>query len=299
VQSAAGNLAQARLSLFTEAHDRMPAPFLVTLILWFAIIFTSFGLFVRHSRIAIIAIFIAGMSVSSAIGTATPDDAYAAAKLAWVADHPGHSADDYDIWGGLRATPEQQQHWLDWTAAFLAKRDDPDVLSRGLAEARAEIEQLRQQLTAKAAPAADRELHSKYFAALRETDRLRAQLAAIDKLESEQVRALRQRIAELEQRLARRDNAAGAAQTGAALDPDSAAAIEIERLKTWVQNLRRELALWKERDREAGKRGVPSFQVESLFAKALATEHEPTKQARTEAWKAYTAWKADAKKPAR
>jgi hypothetical protein len=55
----------------------------------------------------------------------------------------------------------------------------------------------------------------------------------------------------------------------------------------------------KERDREAGKRGVPSFQVESLFAKALATEHEPTKQARTEAWKAYTVWKADAKKPAR
>ena len=239
-------------------------------------------------------------ALCKATGTATADDAaYAAAKLAWVADHPGHSADDYDIWGGLRATPEQQQHWLDWTAAFLAKRDDPDLLSRGLAEARAEIEQLRQQLTAKAAPAADRELHSKYFAALRETDRLRAQLAAIDKLESEQVRALRQRIADLEQRLAHRDNAAEAAQTRAALDTDSAAAIEIERLKTWVQNLRRELALWKERDSEAGKRGVPSFQVESLFAKALATEHEPTKQARTEAWKAYTAWKADAKKPAR
>jgi len=237
-------------------------------------------------------------ALCKATGTATPDDAaYAAAKLAWVADHPGHSADDYDIWGGLRATPEQQQHWLDWTAAFLAKRDDPDVLSRELAEARAEIERLRQQLAAKAAPAADRELHSKYFAALRETDRLRAQLAAFDKLESEQVRALRQRIADLERRLVRRDSAAEAVKPQ--LDPDSAAAIEIEGLKTWVQNLRRELAFWKERDREAGKRGVPSFQVESLFAKALATEHEPTKQARTEAWKAYTAWKADAKKVAR
>jgi len=67
VEGAAGNLAQARLSLFTEAHDAIPAPFLVTLIFWLAIIFTSFGLFVRHSQIAIISIFIAGLSVASAI----------------------------------------------------------------------------------------------------------------------------------------------------------------------------------------------------------------------------------------
>jgi hypothetical protein len=65
--SAIANLSQARLSLFTQSNDAIPAPFLVILILWFAVIFASFGLFVRLNRIAIVTFFIGGLSVASAI----------------------------------------------------------------------------------------------------------------------------------------------------------------------------------------------------------------------------------------
>jgi Protein of unknown function (DUF4239) len=65
--SAIANLSQARLSLFTQSNDAIPAPFLVILILWLAVIFTSFGLFVRPNRIAIVTFFIGGLSVASAI----------------------------------------------------------------------------------------------------------------------------------------------------------------------------------------------------------------------------------------
>src|SRR5262245_50705963 len=61
------NLSQARLSLFTQSNDAIPAPFLVILILWLAVIFTSFGLFVRPNRAAIVTFFIGGLSVASAI----------------------------------------------------------------------------------------------------------------------------------------------------------------------------------------------------------------------------------------
>jgi len=66
------NLAQARLSLFTESNDGIPAPFLVILIFWLAIIFTSFGLLVRpeharHSRIVVATFFVGALSVASAI----------------------------------------------------------------------------------------------------------------------------------------------------------------------------------------------------------------------------------------
>jgi len=66
------NLSQARLSLFTESNDGIPTPFLAILILWLAIIFTSFGLLVRpdhvrHSRIVIVTFFVGALSVASAI----------------------------------------------------------------------------------------------------------------------------------------------------------------------------------------------------------------------------------------
>ena len=67
VLSAAANVEQARLSLFTQSHDAIPTPFLVILIFWVAIIFTSFGLFVRPNRIAIVTFFVGGLSVASAI----------------------------------------------------------------------------------------------------------------------------------------------------------------------------------------------------------------------------------------
>ena len=67
VLSTSSNVEQARLSLFTQSHDAIPAPFLVILIFWLAIIFTSFGLFVRPNRIVIVTFFVGGLSVASAI----------------------------------------------------------------------------------------------------------------------------------------------------------------------------------------------------------------------------------------
>jgi hypothetical protein len=67
VLSAVANLSQARFSLFSQSNDAIPAPFLVILIFWLAIIFTSFGLFVRPNRTVIVAFFVGGLSVASAI----------------------------------------------------------------------------------------------------------------------------------------------------------------------------------------------------------------------------------------
>ena len=67
VLSAVSNLSQARLSLFTQSNDAIPTPFLAILIFWLAIIFTSFGLFVRPNRIVIVTFFVGGLSVASAI----------------------------------------------------------------------------------------------------------------------------------------------------------------------------------------------------------------------------------------
>ena len=55
------------MSLFTQSHDAIPAPFLVILIFWLSIIFTSFGMFVRPNRIVIVTFFVGGLSVASAI----------------------------------------------------------------------------------------------------------------------------------------------------------------------------------------------------------------------------------------
>ena len=67
VLSAVANLSQARLSLFAQSNDAIPTPFLAILIFWVAIIFTSFGLFVRPNRIVIVTFFVGGLSVASAI----------------------------------------------------------------------------------------------------------------------------------------------------------------------------------------------------------------------------------------
>jgi len=61
------NLAQARVSLFTQSRDAIPAPFLVILIFWLAIIFMSFGLFVRPNRIVIMTFFVSALSVAGSI----------------------------------------------------------------------------------------------------------------------------------------------------------------------------------------------------------------------------------------
>jgi hypothetical protein len=67
VLSTASNVEQVRVSLFTQSHDAIPAPFLAILMFWLAIIFTSFGLFVRPNLIVIVTFFVGALSVSSAI----------------------------------------------------------------------------------------------------------------------------------------------------------------------------------------------------------------------------------------
>jgi hypothetical protein len=67
ILSAAADLAQARLSLFTQSHDSIPGPFLVILIFWLTMIYGSFGLFVRPNPIVIITFFVGTLSVSASI----------------------------------------------------------------------------------------------------------------------------------------------------------------------------------------------------------------------------------------
>jgi len=67
VLSAAADLAQARLSLFTQSHDSIPGPFVAILIFWLTIIYASFGLFVRPNPIVIVTFFVGTLSVSASI----------------------------------------------------------------------------------------------------------------------------------------------------------------------------------------------------------------------------------------
>jgi hypothetical protein len=60
-------LTQSRLALFTQAHDSIPAPFLAVLIFWLAVIFASFGVFVRPVPIVVITFVVGAMSVSGAL----------------------------------------------------------------------------------------------------------------------------------------------------------------------------------------------------------------------------------------
>src|SRR5262245_16188548 len=60
-------LAQSRLALFTQSHESIPAPFLTILIFWLAVIFASFGLFVRPVPIVVITFVVGALSVSGAL----------------------------------------------------------------------------------------------------------------------------------------------------------------------------------------------------------------------------------------
>ena len=67
ILNAVAELGKARLSLFAQAHDSIPMPFLAILVFWLTMIFASFGLFVRPSRIVIITFFVGSLSVAGAI----------------------------------------------------------------------------------------------------------------------------------------------------------------------------------------------------------------------------------------
>jgi len=61
------DLAQARLSLFTQAGNSIPTPFLAILAFWLAMIFASFSLFIRAGPIVIAALFVCALSATGAI----------------------------------------------------------------------------------------------------------------------------------------------------------------------------------------------------------------------------------------
>ena len=70
----------------------------------------------------------------------------AAAKLAWVEDHPGHSAEDYEHSGSCAATGEQERHWHDWSNDFSARYRDREPLAQELTEAHQENARLGRRI---------------------------------------------------------------------------------------------------------------------------------------------------------
>ena len=61
------DLAQTRLSLYAQAGNSIPLPFLVLLVFWLAMIFASFSLFVSPNPIVIASFFICALSASGAL----------------------------------------------------------------------------------------------------------------------------------------------------------------------------------------------------------------------------------------
>jgi hypothetical protein len=61
------DLAQTRSLLLEQASSAIPTPFLVVLVFWLAVIFTSFGLFAPHNATVVATLFVCALSVSGAI----------------------------------------------------------------------------------------------------------------------------------------------------------------------------------------------------------------------------------------
>jgi hypothetical protein len=59
--------AQARLTLFTQAGNSIPLPFLAVLVFWLAMIFASFSLFARAQPVIVIALLVCCLSSAGAI----------------------------------------------------------------------------------------------------------------------------------------------------------------------------------------------------------------------------------------
>jgi hypothetical protein len=66
-QSLAGDLARTRLLLFENLGSSIPVPFLVVLVFWLCIIFTSFGLFAPRNATVTAALCVSALSVAGAI----------------------------------------------------------------------------------------------------------------------------------------------------------------------------------------------------------------------------------------
>jgi hypothetical protein len=67
IVEASGEIARVRLLIFADGDKPIPTPFLLILIVWLAVIFTSFGLFVEPAPLVGAALLIFALSVSSAL----------------------------------------------------------------------------------------------------------------------------------------------------------------------------------------------------------------------------------------
>ena len=61
------DVAQTRLLLFAQPNDAMSTPFLMVLVLWLVLIFTSFSIFARPNATIVAVLFVCVLSTSSAI----------------------------------------------------------------------------------------------------------------------------------------------------------------------------------------------------------------------------------------
>jgi hypothetical protein len=61
------DLGQTRSLLLEQAGSSIPTPFLVVLVFWLAVIFTSFGLFAPYNATVVATLFVCALSVSGAI----------------------------------------------------------------------------------------------------------------------------------------------------------------------------------------------------------------------------------------
>jgi hypothetical protein len=63
----AGDTAQARWLLFAQRTSSIPTPFLVVMVCWLVLIFTSFGLFAPRNATALVSLLVCALVVSSAL----------------------------------------------------------------------------------------------------------------------------------------------------------------------------------------------------------------------------------------
>jgi hypothetical protein len=63
----AESILQMRWLIFENVHTQIPIPFLVILVFWLTVTFTSFGLFAPHNATVSIALLVSAMSVASAV----------------------------------------------------------------------------------------------------------------------------------------------------------------------------------------------------------------------------------------
>jgi hypothetical protein len=67
ILQASADIANTRLLMFADGDNPILTPFLLILILWLTVIFTSFGLFVEPGRVVVTVLLVFALSVSSAL----------------------------------------------------------------------------------------------------------------------------------------------------------------------------------------------------------------------------------------